>query len=196
MDQLRDASTDDLVARIRAGDQSAWVALTDRFTNLLWSIARGLHMSTEDAADAVQTTWLRLVERLDDIREPEKVGSWLATSVRRECLGIIRRRRTVGLPEAWDQAADPADPLDAGLLRDERDAELWRALHNLPARCGNLLRVLVSDPPPSYADVAEALGIPVGSIGPTRRRCLETLRRLLRPGAGSDGRAGATPEGV
>jgi RNA polymerase sigma factor (sigma-70 family) len=189
MDQLRDAGTEDLVARIRNGDHAAWVALTDRFTNLLWSIARGMHMSSEDAADAVQTTWLRLVERLDDIREPDKVGSWLATSVRRECLAIIRRRKTVGLPETWDRIPDPADPLDAGLLRDERDAELWKALHNLPARCGNLLRVLVADPPPSYADVADALGIPVGSIGPTRRRCLELLRRLL--GSGSDGHAGA-----
>ena len=191
MDQLRDATTDYLVARIRTGDQAAWVALTDRFTNLLWSIARGMHLSSEDAADAVQTTWLRLVERLDDIREPDKVGSWLATSVRRECLGILRRRRTVGLPEAWDGPADQADPLDAGLLRDERDAELWKALHNLPARCGNLLRILVADPPPRYADVADALGIPVGSIGPTRRRCLELLRGLL--GYGRDGHAGAMP---
>jgi RNA polymerase sigma factor (sigma-70 family) len=194
MDQLRDAGTDYLVARISSGDQAAWAALTDRFTNLLWSIARSMHMSSEDAADAVQTTWLRLVERLDDIREPDKVGSWLATAVRRECLAIIRRRRTVGLPESWDRAADPADPLDAGLLRDERDAELWRALHNLPARCGNLLRVLVTDPPPSYADVAEALGIPVGSIGPTRRRCLELLRGLLGSswgGGSGGGHAGA-----
>jgi RNA polymerase sigma factor (sigma-70 family) len=195
VDQLRDVGTAELVSRVRAGDQAAWVALTDRFTNLLWSIARGMHLSSEDAADAVQTTWLRLVERLDDIREPERVGSWLATAVRRECLAIIRRRRTVGLPEAWDQASDTADPLDAGLLRDERDAELWRALHNLPARCGNLLRLLVSDPAPSYADVADTLRIPVGSIGPTRRRCLELLRRLLAPasGAGPDGHAGAMP---
>ena len=189
MEQLRDADTDDLVARVRAGDQAAWVALTERFTNLLWSVARGMHMSSEDAADAVQTTWLRLVERLDDIREPAKVGSWLATAVRRECLAIIRRRRTVGLPDGWDAAAESTDPLDAGLLRDERDAELWRAMHNLPARCGNLLRVLITDPPPSYADVAEVLGIPVGSIGPTRRRCLELLRGLL----GSGGHAGAVP---
>src|SRR4051794_40630097 len=135
MDQLPDVGTADLLARVRAGDDAAWAVLTDRFTNLLWSIARSMHMSSEDAADAVQTTWLRLVERLDAIREPGKVGSWLATAVRRECLGIIRRRRTVGLPPAWDQAADNADPLDAGLLRDERDAELWRALQNLPQRC-------------------------------------------------------------
>ena len=100
-------------------------------------------------------------------------------------------RSTVGLPESWDRAADPADPLDAGLLRDERDAELWRALHNLPARCGNLLRVLVTDPPPRYADVAEALGMPVGSIGPTRRRCLELLRGLLDSSWDGGGHAGA-----
>jgi RNA polymerase sigma factor (sigma-70 family) len=187
MDQLRAAETAALVARVKAGDQAAWVALTERFTNLLWSVARSMHMTNEDAADAVQTTWLRLVERLDDIREPDRVGSWLATAVRRECLGIIRRRRTVAMADPLDGVPDPGDPLDAGLLRNERDAALWRAMRRLPPRCGNLLRVLTSDPPPSYADVAAALGIPVGSIGPTRQRCLELLRRLL--GVGSDGRA-------
>lgn len=191
MDQLRDADTADLVARVRAGDQAAWTVLTERFTNLLWSVARGMRMSSEDAADAVQTTWLRLVERLDDIREPDRVGSWLATSVRRECIAILRRRREVAMPEAWDTVADDADPLDAGLLRDERDAELWRALRKLPPRCANLLQLLVSDPPLSYADVAATLSIPMGSIGPTRKRCLEVLRQLL--GMGADGHASPAP---
>jgi RNA polymerase sigma factor (sigma-70 family) len=191
MDQLRDSGTADLVARVRAGDQAAWTVLTERFTNLLWSVARGMRMSTEDAADAVQTTWLRLVERLDDIREPDRVGSWLATSARRECIAILRRRREVAMPEAWDTVADDADPLDAGLLRDERDAELWRALRKLPPRCANLLHLLVSDPPLSYADVAATLSIPMGSIGPTRKRCLEVLRQLL--GMGADGHASPAP---
>jgi RNA polymerase sigma factor (sigma-70 family) len=194
MDQLRDTDTAELIARVRAGDQAAWTALTERFTNLLWSVARGMRMTREDAADAVQTTWLRLVERLDDIREPERVGSWLATAVRRECIAIMRRRRDVVIPQAWDTFADDADPLDAGLLRDERDAELWRALHKLPPRCGNLLRLLVSDPPLSYADVAVTLGIPTGSIGPTRKRCLEVLRQLL--GIGTGGHASPTTGGV
>lgn len=178
MDQWRDADTAGLVAAVRAGDETAWTVLTERFTGLLWSVARSLNMGTEDAADAVQTTWLRLVERLDDIREPERVGGWLATAVRRECLAILRRRRDVAMPESLEMPADD-DPPDAGLLRDERDAELWTAMRRLPPRCGNLLRLLIADPPPSYQDVAYALSVPIGSIGPTRQRCLALLRTML-----------------
>jgi RNA polymerase sigma factor (sigma-70 family) len=178
MDLWRDAGPADLVAAVRAGDETAWVALTQRFTGLLWSVARGMNMSTEDAADAVQTTWLRLVERLDDIREPERVGGWLATSVRRECLAILRRRRDVGIPDSLEMPADE-EPPDAGLLRDERDAELWTAMRRLPPRCGNLLRLLITDPPPTYLDVSDTLQVPIGSIGPTRARCLALLRRML-----------------
>jgi RNA polymerase sigma factor (sigma-70 family) len=178
MDRWRDVDTAELVAAVRAGDDTAWAALTQRFTGLLWSVARGMNMTSEDAADAVQTTWLRLVERLDDVREPERVGGWLATSVRRECLAILRRRREVAMPDSIQMpAAD--EPPDAGLLRDERDAELWGAMRRLPPRCGNLLRMLIADPPPSYQDVAYTLRLPVGSIGPTRQRCLAQLRQML-----------------
>jgi RNA polymerase sigma factor (sigma-70 family) len=185
VDHWRDADTVDLVAAVRAGDEAAWAALTQRYTGLLWSVARGMNMTTEDAADAVQTTWLRLVERLDDVRDPERVGGWLATSARRECLAILRRRRDVGLPQTLEMPADD-DPPDAGLLRDERDAELWTAMRRLPPRCANLLRMLIADPVPSYQDVAYSLRLPVGSIGPTRQRCLAMLRRLLgrTPAAG------------
>ncbi len=178
MDRWRDAGTAELLAAVRAGDETAWVVLTQRFTGLLWSVARGMNMSTEDAADAVQTTWLRLVERLGDIREPDRVGGWLATSVRRECLAIVRRRRDVAMPPTLEMLADD-DPPDAGLLRDERDAELWGAMRRLPPRCGNLLRMLIADPPPSYLDVSHTLQVPIGSIGPTRARCLALLRTML-----------------
>jgi RNA polymerase sigma factor (sigma-70 family) len=178
MDPWRDAGTAQLVTAVRAGDETAWAALTDRFTGLLWSVARGMNMNSEDAADAVQTTWLRLVERLDDVREPERLGGWLATSVRRECLAILRRRRDVAMPESLEVRSGE-DPPDAGLLRGERDAELWTAMRRLPPRCGNLLRLLIADPPLSYLDVAATLQVPVGSIGPTRARCLAQLRRLL-----------------
>jgi RNA polymerase sigma factor (sigma-70 family) len=173
-----------LVERIRQGDADAWQALTDRYVNLLWSIARGLRLNDADAADAVQTTWLRLVEKLDDIREPRHLGSWLATTVRRECLDIRRRAARVqpGEPETpggWDGLATSADPLDAALLADERDAALWRAFEGLRPPCRRLLRVLMPDPAPSYAEVSAALDIPIGSIGPTRQRCLRCLRDLL-----------------
>jgi RNA polymerase sigma factor (sigma-70 family) len=197
MDRWRDTDTAELVAAVRAGDETAWAVLTQRFTGLLWSVARGMNMGTEDAADAVQTTWLRLVERLGDIREPERVGGWLATSVRRECLAILRRRRDVAMPETLEMLADD-DPPDAGLLRDERDAELWRAMRRLPPRCGNLLRMLIADPPPSYLDVARTLHVPIGSIGPTRARCLALLRTMLGrtpagPSAGPGSGGGTAP---
>lgn len=177
-------STGDLVVRVRAGDAAAWEALTDRFTNLLWSIARGLGLGDADAADAVQTTWLRLVENVDTIRDPERLGGWLATSVRRECYDILRRsaRTRPGEPDGpdgWAGLADPADPLDFALLRDERDAALWSAVATLRPACRRLLRVLMADPPPSYVEVASALDMPVGSIGPTRSRCLDCLRQRL-----------------
>jgi RNA polymerase sigma factor (sigma-70 family) len=179
-----DVPTRELVERARKGDADAWNALTGRYTNLLWSIARSLRLSEADAADAVQSTWLRAVENLDGIREPERLGSWLATSMRRECYDAHRRaaRVRVGAPgrtDDWEALPDPTDPLDAALLRDERDAGLWRAVGRLKPHCQQLLRVLVADPPPSYAEAAAALDMPVGSVGPTRQRCLRCLRDLL-----------------
>ncbi|MFI5842454.1 RNA polymerase sigma factor [Catenuloplanes sp. NPDC051500] len=177
-----------LLARSRNGDADAWAALTARYTNLLWSIARGMRMSEPDAADAVQTTWLRLVERLDTIREPERLGSWLATILRRECIDMLRRSgrlKTTG-PDDWEDIGAVTDPLDDTVLRDERDAALWRAFGRLRPPCRRLLRALMADPPPSYTDVAAALDVPIGSIGPTRQRCLKCLRGLLDAGLFDD----------
>ena len=184
---MKDLRVADLVARVRAGDTAAWQSLTDRYTNLLWSVARSLQMSDADAADAVQTTWLRLVEHLGAIREPDHLGSWLATTVRRECYDIRRRAQRVrpGEPDGpggWEGVAAGGDPLDSALLVHERDAALWRAYQAMKPHCRRLLRVLMADPPPSYAEVAAALDIPIGSIGPTRQRCLRCLRELLLSG--------------
>jgi RNA polymerase sigma factor (sigma-70 family) len=193
MNPLNDVDTPDLVARVRAGDERAWVTLTDRYTNLLWSVARAMRLDRADAADAVQTTWLRLVERLDSVREPEYLGSWLVTTVRRECLVILRRtaRVRIGLSAGREDLPAVTDPLDEALLREERDAALWTAFGGLTARCQTLLRVLMADPPPSYAEVAEALSLPVGSIGPTRKRCLKALREVMA--ATSLGSTGGAP---
>jgi RNA polymerase sigma factor (sigma-70 family) len=170
-----------LLAAAAAGDGSAWNALVEQYTGLLWSVARGYRMSTADSADAVQTTWLRLVENLDRIEDPSRLPGWLATTVRRECLRTLRRSKREqpsfdddGLPDL----PDDTEPLDAALLLEERDAALWRALRQMPERCQLLLRVLMASPPPSYAEVAAALDMPIGSIGPTRQRCLDRLRRI------------------
>lgn len=182
MDPSIDMDSVDLLGRVRAGDEAAWAELTGQYTSMLWALARGMRLGEQDAADAVQTTWLRLVERIDTIRHPDRVGGWLATTMRRECLAAIARRERVTPAEGWDDLPAPADPLEDGLIREERDAALWRALRALRPRCQALLRVLMADPAPSYADVALALDMPVGSIGPTRQRCLAALRQLMRLG--------------
>jgi RNA polymerase sigma factor (sigma-70 family) len=175
------------VRRAAGGDPRAWDALVRRHSGLLWATARSCGLAPEDAAEVVQTAWLRLVEHLHRIRDPERLGAWLATTVRREAIRIRRageREVLVGEPERpWGDL--PVEPPDAALLEDERRAAVRRALDRLPPRCGKLLRVLAADPTPSYADAAAALGIPIGSIGPTRGRCLECLRaRLAAEGAG------------
>jgi RNA polymerase sigma factor (sigma-70 family) len=180
-----DMSDDDvssLVKRASDGDQAAWDALVERYTNLLWSVARGYRLERADAADVIQVAWLRLVEHLPRLRDPERVGAWLATTVRRECLQVIATRKRRGGPvedEILTSLPDDAPPVDARVLADERDRALWQAFAGMPDRCQRLLRILMADPPPSYQDVAETLTMPVGSIGPTRARCLERLRTLL-----------------
>lgn len=180
--QMRDVPTADLLRRADAGEQAAWDALVMRYTNLLWSVGRAHRLSAADAADVVQTTWLRLVEHLGRIEDPERLPGWLATTARRECLRTLRRagREPLGTGDdaALDVIDDHAEPLDAKLIADERDAALWACFERLSERCRVLLRILVATPPPAYADVAAALGMPIGSIGPTRGRCLERLRSL------------------
>ena len=172
-----------LLASAAGGDQGAWNALVERYNGLLWSIARGYRLSAADAADVVQATWLKLVEHLDRIEDPERLPSWLGTTVRRECLQLIRRtvrQRLTSNGELLESLPDPGPTLDHALLVEERDAALWRALAELSEACQRLLRVLMASPPPAYAEVAAALDMPVGSIGPTRQRCLGRLRDLVR----------------
>lgn len=170
----------ELLQRAAAGDQLAWDAIVERYVNLLWSVARAHRLDTADGADVVQTTWLRLLENLDRIRDPERLGGWLVTTARRECLRTLGRRgrESLGAIDGELEPLDDEEPLDARLLAEERDAMLARAFGHLPARCQSLLRVLMASPPPSYEEVSAALAMPVGSIGPTRGRCLERLRRL------------------
>jgi RNA polymerase sigma factor (sigma-70 family) len=143
-------------------------------------VARAMRLSEADAADAVQATWLRLVEKLGTIRDPDRLPGWLATTARRECLALLRQRTKVVPTDEFDDIPDDdTTPVEGRLLREERDVALWRAFEQISAQCRALLRVLMSDPPPSYAVAAVALDMPVGGIGPTRQRCLATLRRLM-----------------
>jgi RNA polymerase sigma factor (sigma-70 family) len=175
---LRDSPAATVAAAAR-GDQAAWNRLVDRHSSLLWTVARAHRLSSDDAADVVQTTWLRLVEHLPEIRNPDGVGAWLATTARRESLRVLRTGRRSEPVEAIEAVADGAE-LDDRLLRDERDAAVARAFARLPARDQALLRLLTLDPAPSYEEIGAALAMPIGSIGPTRGRALERLRRELR----------------
>ena len=182
----RDAAAGDLVRGAAAGETAAWNELVRRYGGLLWSICRDHRLGAADAADVFQLTWLRLIERLDTLQDPDRVGGWLATTCRRECLAVLRRARRVSpSSEALEFHTEPAGAADADLLRADRDAGLWDAFARLGERCRIVLTVLVTeaeDGPPSYRRAAEQLRMPVGSLGPTRARCLEQLRRLLDAG--------------
>ena len=179
----------DLVRAAASGDAAAWTGIVEQFSGLVWAITRGYRLGSQDAADVFQTTWLRLAEHLDRIASPERLGAWLATTARRESLRIARAaaRTTpahdgtlVGLGHVDDHSPEQA-VLDAeqAMLDSERARQLWRAFRELSDRCQQLLRVLMASPPPSYAEVGAALGMPVGSIGPSRARCLDRLRQML-----------------
>ncbi|HLL69165.1 MAG TPA: sigma-70 family RNA polymerase sigma factor [Micromonosporaceae bacterium] len=175
----------ELVRLAADGDQRAWNELVDRFTGLLWSVCRSHRLSNADAADALQQTWLRLLEHLDSIHQPERLAAWLATTCRRECLAILRRgKRSVTTDDErlLDHLAGQTPGADQSSLISDRNAGLWRAFSRLSPRCQEVLRVLVvaaGADRPSYDVVAAALGMPVGSLGPTRARCLEQLRKPL-----------------
>ena len=169
-----------LVSEAGNGNQAAWGAIVDRFSGLVWSTTRAHRLSAAEAADAAQGTWLRLVENLDRIEDPERLGAWLATTARRECLRIIRMgKREMPSDEEWMFESDSGEAIEARLLTRERDETLWRAFHAIEERCQELLRLVCAPDPPTYEEVAAALAIPVGAIGPTRARCLDKLRRRL-----------------
>ena len=173
----------DLGALVRAaadGRQAAWDELVDRFSGLLWAVARGHRLGHADAEDVVQTCWLRLAEHLGRIEHPERLGGWLATTARNECLGVLRRGARELMVEDDEKLGGSTDPdVTAGLVERERGTALWSAFSRLDERCQLLLRVLMADEPPSYQAVSESLEMPIGAIGPTRQRCLDKLRRLL-----------------
>jgi len=176
-----DLQVTDLVTRARDGDQQAWDALVDRHAPLIWSICRRYRLDAADAQDVAQTVWLRLIDQLDKIRDPAAIAGWLATTTRRECCRAMRaaRRPQATWPER-DAETIPdvqARTAEQELLAAERHAALREALAQLTPRERQLMAVLTADPPVSYAEISARLGIPVGSIGPTRGRCLDKLRR-------------------
>jgi RNA polymerase sigma factor (sigma-70 family) len=171
-----------LVRAAQAGDQAAWGEMVKRYGRLVTSTARNSGLSVSDAADVSQTTWLHLWESLPYLRQPERVGAWLAVTARHEALRVRRNARRLVLTgeEETPRFEPETPPADLGVLTAERDSELWKAVDELPKRCQDLLRVLVADPPLNYREISTAFGMPIGSIGPTRARCLDCLRRMAK----------------
>lgn len=169
------------------GDARAWDLLVKRFAGLVWAICRAHRLSAEDAADVSQLTWLRLLENLDRIRDPQRLPGWLATTCRRECLAFHRRARSSLAIEDdhLDRLLGGVAGADRPILTADQYATLWEAFLRLSVWCQRILRILVieaDEGPPSYRLAAEKLGMPVGSLGPTRARCLDQLRKLLDNG--------------
>jgi len=171
----------ELVHAAGAGHQPAWNELVERYAGLVWSVTRVHRLGPADAADVSQTVWLRLVENVGRLRDPEHVGGWLATTARHECLRVLRRSgREVFRDEApADPQGAPEDSPEWQLLETDQRRWVWLGLSRLSQRCRGLLQALAYSPEASYAEVSAALDIPIGSIGPTRSRCLEQLRKQL-----------------
>jgi len=171
----------DLVSRARSGDKQAWDALVNRYAPLIWSICRRYALGDADIEDAAQSVWLHLVDHLDRVREPAALPGWLATTARRECIRILRAgrgsREAGPLPDAGIFLDEHAVTADEELLLAERHAALREAFTSLPPFGQRLMALLIEDPPLPYAEISARLGIPVGSIGPSRRRYLDRLRR-------------------
>jgi RNA polymerase sigma factor (sigma-70 family) len=172
-----DPSVVDLVVRARDGDQGAWDQIVERYAPMVWATCRRYGLSRADADDVGASVWLRLVERLETIREPAALPGWLATTTRHECLHLLRARNRQVLIGDDDRIVDRADPAaDEWLLTQERQIALRAAFAELPANCRRLLSMLFGDPPVPYAEISAVTGTPVGAIGPTRQRCLAKLR--------------------
>lgn len=171
-----------LVQAAAAGDQQAWDRLVGRYVALLWHIAFRHGLSEWDAADVVQTTWLRLFENIEEVREPARVGSWLSTTAQRESLRHLAHHQKV-VPSDDEATFDEQDrlqpPLDEALLVREQAASAQAAVATLPSTWRSLVELMTQDPPPSYEAISAELGVPIGSIGPTRGRCVRRLRAMV-----------------
>ena len=169
-----------LVIRARNGDERAWAALVERSAPLIWSLCRRYRLDAIDTADVGQNVWLLLVNHLGKIREPAGLPGWLATTTRRECIRVLNKaqaRQAARCELDADNIPDgQAETIEQGLLAAERQAALREAFTHLPPRDQQLIALLIEDPPVPYAEISARLGIPVGSIGPNRSRCLDQLR--------------------
>jgi RNA polymerase sigma factor (sigma-70 family) len=171
-----------------AGDSVALDELVRVMTPVLWHVVRSYRLSAEVAEDVVQTTWLALVRSRASVQDPAAVGGWLTTTARREAWKVARasgRALPVEDDELSRRLPDEDSP-ETEVVRRDGEGHLWAAVDRLPERCRQLLRVVAFEHRPDYSRIAADLGMPIGSIGPTRGRCLQKLRTLLEDGDDDD----------
>ncbi|MEU4444260.1 sigma-70 family RNA polymerase sigma factor [Actinosynnema sp. NPDC050801] len=173
---MHDRTNTELLTLARRGDAAAWHEVVRRYARLVWAVPRSHRLGPDDAADVCQATWLALAENLSRIRHPERLGAWLVTTTRRETLTVLRLRGREAPLDLWEAPDDGPTPEDVAVARD---AGLWRAYATLTDRCREILRLAAFAPELSFTQVAEAVGVPVNSLGATRGRCLAVLRRRL-----------------
>ncbi len=171
------ATTGDLLGRAAAGDGASWDALFKQFNPLVRAVVAGYRLDHETAADVCQTVWMRVFEHADRIRDPERLGAWMATTARNEalrCIKRLQRTRPAGVLE--DEADLTAPSPDERAIDEETLRDALNAFGQLPEESQVLMRLLVASPPLPYSDIAAQVGRPIGSIGPTRSRCIEALK--------------------
>ena len=172
-----------IIERAAAGDQRAWEEIVRQHHGRLRGIAAGYRLAPSESDDAMQMTWLALVRAIGTIESGDRVGGWLTTTMRRNCLRLLQRRRNEQLTETLEATiADPSIDVEAELLRTERNDLLWEAVDRLPAQRAQLVRTLYFDGGHSYKDAAAALSMPLGAIGPNRQRALRRIAQILADG--------------
>lgn len=186
--QMEALSHGELLRRAGAGDSSAWNDLVDRFGQMVWSIARGFRLDDATAKDVSQTVWLKLIENIDRIADPERLPGWLATTARREALRVSKARdRDLPTDFEYDVADQTSPSLDEMLIDEEENRTVVSAFATLDSTCQQLLRLMTIEPALTYEEISESTGRPIGSLGPTRSRCLDKLKAAISRISGTQG---------
>jgi RNA polymerase sigma factor (sigma-70 family) len=175
---VREFTAAALVAAAAGGDQRAWDELIDRYGRLVQAVCRTMPLSRQDREDVFQITWFRLSENLTRLRDPERIGGWLATTARNECYRLLRAGTRVVAVDEPSPPVDDRPSVEDQIVQAELRAAIREAFALLSDRCQRLLSMII-DPDVDYLTIAATLGMPVGSIGPTRGRCLEHLKAEL-----------------
>lgn len=176
-----DTGNGQLLQSAGGGDERAWAEIVQRYQGLVSAVVRSYRLQDADTHDAEQRTWLRLVEHRAAVRDPERLGGWLATTASRECLRILRENRTVVTGEL-DTVPDPNRTVEDLVVDADTVCRLWTIVAALPPRGRTIMMELFADDPRPYAEVARATGIPIGSLGPSRARLIDRVRRTFDSG--------------